>query len=124
MSEQQSTDAEGEQPSRESSDGPHAFLITLHVVVEVPWTTLPNGGSALEAITDRLQRAIDTEVADLPPPLGWYSTRAQALDPDEVNCGRCAVCGHWTTDMEEPNPVRGLGCGARVDSRLLCDEHL
>ena len=56
--------------------------------------------------------------------LGWCSTRYVPLDREHMNCGQCAVCGGWVTDREKADPIWGLGYGAVVDGRLLCDEHL
>ncbi len=55
---------------------------------------------------------------------GWQSSTHGYLDVEGINAGRCAVCGGWVTDMEKPAPFEGLGRGASVNGRLLCDEHL
>lgn len=56
--------------------------------------------------------------------LEWYSTREIILSPRTMNCGKCACCGGWTTDMEKADPVQGLSHGAVVDGKLYCDECL
>jgi hypothetical protein len=48
----------------------------------------------------------------------------ELVDPKEKNCGQCARCGAWVADYEKPEPVEGLGIGARVNGELLCDECL
>lgn len=54
----------------------------------------------------------------------WESTREILLDPLKMNCGICARCHRWTTDMEKPDPVGELCNGATVEGELLCDECL
>lgn len=54
----------------------------------------------------------------------WQSTSELYLDPKTMNCGKCAKCHGWTTDMEKPNYINGLCNGATVDGELLCDECL
>lgn len=41
-----------------------------------------------------------------------------------MNCGRCAICGTWCTDRERPGTILQISYGARVEGKLLCDEHL
>lgn len=54
----------------------------------------------------------------------WQSTSELYLDPKTMNCGKCAKCHGWTTDMEKLNYINGLCNGATVDGELLCDECL
>jgi hypothetical protein len=56
--------------------------------------------------------------------LGWEMTLMQVLDPQKNNCGRCAICNSWVTDIEKPDPINGINIGATVAGQLLCDEHL
>lgn len=52
----------------------------------------------------------------------WKSSSYTALYPDKRNCGKCENCGAWTTDRDLPDPIDGLSDGARINSRLLCDQ--
>lgn len=56
--------------------------------------------------------------------LNWISTHIRLLDPDRMNCGRCKICGRWTTDKNMEDPIPSLRDGARVNNRLLCYECL
>lgn len=100
------------------------FLIALNVLIEV---VPPVGGEpdeTAEELARRLEEAIIGILGDQPPHLGWQSTRVLRVDDPRLNSGQCAVCGIWVTDLEAPEPVGGLVNGARIDDRLLCDEHL
>jgi len=56
--------------------------------------------------------------------LHWESTSSVYLDPEAMNCGRCAKCNSWATDREKPNHIDELNNGAVVEGQLLCDECL
>lgn len=98
-------------------------LLTLSVVVEVDDHYDAEGDSELD---DALNRLIDAAQAAIPAehPLGVSMAWSTTLDPKALNCGQCAECGVWTTDLDAPEIVPGLSHGARVDGRLLCDDHL
>jgi hypothetical protein len=100
------------------------FLMTLTVVVEASDQETSRGLSELEELEQRLIESVDVALGSPPPPLGWQITWSTELAPASINCGQCAVCGGWVTDRERPDPLKGLGNGARVEGRLLCDEHL
>ena len=100
------------------------ILLTMNLIVEVPVTTPDEEDLQAIALAGRLQAAIDDALGPHPQGGGWVGTSYCDLDPSTMNCGRCAVCGVWTTDRERPEPIRGLSYGARFDGRLLCDEHL
>lgn len=98
-------------------------LLTLSVVVEADDQLGPNGDSELD---DALNRLIDAAQSAMPAehPLGVSMAWSTTLDPRAVNCGQCGECGAWTTDLDAPEPVAGLSHGARIEGRLLCDDHL
>ena len=99
-----------------------ATLVTLHVVVDAP---LEAGGAArspAEAIAERLEHAVADALGGAHP--GVQIVAFSALDPAASNCGRCEACGTWVTDRDQPEALHGPTNGARVDGRLLCDEHL
>jgi len=100
------------------------FLVTLTVAVEASDQESSSGLSELEELEQRLIQSVDVALESPSPPLGWQVTWSTELDPTSINCGQCAVCGGWVTDRERPDPLKGLGNGARVEGRLLCDEHL
>ena len=54
----------------------------------------------------------------------WNGQSQMLLDSNEMNCGHCANCGRWTTDMERDSPLSELCPGATVSGELLCDECL
>ncbi|MBP1967541.1 hypothetical protein [Paenibacillus aceris] len=56
--------------------------------------------------------------------LKWNQSSFKVLNPQIMNCGRCANCGCWTTDMEKHNAIFGLDNGAVHNNKLLCDECL
>lgn len=56
--------------------------------------------------------------------LQWNQLSFQVLDPKNMNCGRCAKCGCWTTDREKQDSMYGLDNGAVHNGTLLCDECL
>ena len=75
-----------------------------------------------KAIWDHLPSE-DIEI-DKAHTLEWYSTQEIILNPESMNCGKCACCGAWTTDMERADPVQGISHGAVVEGKLYCDECL
>jgi hypothetical protein len=99
------------------------FLMTLTVAVEASDEEPDSGLSELGQLEHRLAAALDVAL-DQPAPLGWQALWSLELDPASSNCGQCAECGGWVTDREQPEPLAGLCNGARVNGRLLCDEHL
>ena len=54
----------------------------------------------------------------------WNKSSFIVLDPQTMNCGKCAECGEWTTDMEKVGSIDGLTNGAMVDDLLYCDDCL
>ena len=56
--------------------------------------------------------------------LNWESTSSLVLEPGKMNCGLCAHCGCWTTDIEKADPVNELCSGATIGGKLLCEECL
>ncbi|WP_339169112.1 hypothetical protein MKX75_07590 [Paenibacillus sp. FSL R5-0341] len=56
--------------------------------------------------------------------LHWESSSSVLLNPEAMNCGRCAKCNSWATDRDKPNHVDELNNGAVVKGKLLCDECL
>lgn len=98
-------------------------LLTLSVIVEADDAFDANGHSELDEAINRL---IDAGQAALPAehPLGVSMALSTTLDPNAINCGQCVECGVWATDLDMTEPVAGLSHGARVDGRLLCDDHL
>ncbi|WP_339198114.1 hypothetical protein MKY95_08335 [Paenibacillus sp. FSL P4-0176] len=56
--------------------------------------------------------------------LHWESSSSVLLDPEAMNCGRCAKCNSWVTDRDKPNHIDELNNGAVVEGQLLCDECL
>ncbi|WPB82251.1 hypothetical protein KYC5002_24435 [Archangium violaceum] len=99
------------------------LLVTLTVAVEASDEELASGLSELAQVERSLTRAVNAAL-EQPRPLGWQTVRSSELDPASSNCGRCTRCGGWVTDRDRPEPLDGLGNGARVDGQLLCDEHL
>lgn len=97
------------------------FLIMVSVVVET--TGDPSGPGAGEVALDRLLKLASDAVPSLSPG-GFQSAWSRELDPSAGNCGQCVECGAWVTDCDRPERIAGLTNGARVDGRLLCDEHL
>ncbi|HEX8700245.1 MAG TPA: hypothetical protein VF815_15470 [Myxococcaceae bacterium] len=100
------------------------FLVTLTVAVEASDEESRSGLSELEELEQRLIESVDAALGNPERPLGWQATWSTELDPASINCGQCAVCGSWVTDRERPDSHIGLCNGARVEGRLLCDEHL
>ena len=100
------------------------FLVTLTFAVDADDSKPAGGGlPEIERIERRLVERAEAELGATHP-LGWQAAWHLELNPLEVNCGQCSVCKGWVSDVERPNPLRGLGIGARVEGRLLCDEHL
>lgn len=98
-------------------------LLTLSLIVNADDEFDAQGGSELD---DALNRLIDAAQAALPAkhPLGVSMAWSTTLDPNSLNCGQCAECQAWVTDVEASDHLPGLIHGARVDGRLLCDDHL
>jgi hypothetical protein len=104
--------------------GKRHYLLQLTVVVEAAEQAVGQGPTEVELLERRLVSAVRRELGEQPEPLGWSTTRFTELDPGHVNCGRCEVCGVWVTDREREEPLAGLPWGARLDGRLLCEDHL
>lgn len=96
-------------------------LVTLSFAVEVPDEGYPETAFAAG---DRVEAAVKAALPGLERPLGWQTTGYVDLTTPGINCGRCAECGGWVTDVTKPERVDGLGYGAVWEGRLLCDEHL
>lgn len=56
--------------------------------------------------------------------LKWNQSSFRILNPEIMNCGKCANCGCWTTDRERRDALIGLNNGAIYNDKLLCDECL
>ena len=101
------------------------LLLRMGILVEVDKSdpdTMEHDAIQIEArIRDAIHEAIGCHEDG---ELGWCSTHPVFLEPEHVNCGQCAQCGNWITDLDAPEPILGLGRGARYQGRLLCDEHL
>lgn len=54
----------------------------------------------------------------------WNGTEVIPLLPEINNCGICAGCGAWTTDIEKEEPMEGLTKGQLTGGGLLCEECL
>lgn len=79
----------------------------------------------LDKITSRISKNINLQLNDIEKmSLEWEGTFSLILDSETMNCGKCANCNGWTTDIEKENPVKELCYGATVDGKLLCDECL
>ena len=100
------------------------ILLTMSLIVQVSATTPDEEEMAAFALASRSEDAVKNALGPHQEGYGWGGTSYRTLDPSAMNCGRCAVCGAWTTDRERPEPIGGLQNGARIDARLLCDEHL
>lgn len=98
-------------------------LLTLSVIVEADDEYDTEGDSELDDLINRLIDAGQAAIA-VEHPLGVSMAVSTTLDPKAINCGQCAECSTWTTDLDASEPVPGLSHGARVDGRLLCDDHL
>lgn len=93
-------------------------LLTLSIVVDAD--------DENDELDDAINRLIDAAESAFPleHPQGVQMCWSTTLDERTENSGRCAECDAWVTDVERSDTVSGLGPGARVDGRLLCDEHL
>ena len=103
------------------------MLLRLCAFVDADPEEPKEGGVSEAARTLGLLRMAVEEklLADMPDGLVYSMAYADLADPEaDLNCGRCVVCGHWTTDGTRPEPLLPLGLGGRVEGRLYCDEHL
>ena len=79
----------------------------------------------LDRITDQVSEDINLQLNDSETmSLKWEGTSSIILDSEIMNCGKCANCNRWATDIEKENPMKELCYGATVDGKLLCDECL
>ncbi|HEY9839260.1 MAG: hypothetical protein ACAI44_27895 [Candidatus Sericytochromatia bacterium] len=104
-----------------------SVLLSMNYLVELPETMLEAEYSDLDRLESYLS-GLGESVRNLQLfsalKLSWCSSQRTMLDPGEMNCARCQVCGQWTTDREAPEPMPELCPGAVVDGALLCDECL
>jgi hypothetical protein len=52
----------------------------------------------------------------------YNKTTSFTLDPERRNCGICTICGKWTTDCCEKDPITKLCFGAKSDGKLICSD--
>jgi hypothetical protein len=64
------------------------------------------------------------EIDDEKVYLKWNESSFRVLDPEIMNCGRCANCGCWVTDRDKDAAIFGVDDGAVHENKLLCDECL
>jgi len=101
-------------------------LFTVSYLIEIEDSLLKNNEESekfknliFEKLSKNQRKKIDeTHIAR------WNSSSFIVLDTEKLNCGKCSMCGGWTTDKEKGNSIDRLSNGATVEGELLCDECL
>ncbi len=104
-------------------------LLTVSLLVEqnpAEVTGVPFFLRADEQIRKAVLAAVAAILSERPDVrVEWVSSSIVPLDGKPA-VGRCAVCNCWVYDAEnvtDQTPTR-ISCGAVVDGRYRCDEHL
>lgn len=102
------------------------ILLRIAVLIEVDEAEAKKEHGEVDhmevSIEDAINAAVGVDYGT--PNLGWTSSQRIDLDEESMNCGHCAKCGLWVTDVERENPIHGLPIAATVNGELFCDDHL
>ena len=101
-------------------------LLTIGVLFEVNEDELHDDYNTIDYFEENTDTAIQKvmSIYKKHPYLGGSSSRVTLLDTATMNCGQCAVCEVWVTDMEKPQPILEFEPGVVRDGRLICEDHL
>ncbi len=110
-----------------------SVLVSASIVVTAPTSdSLPEDAmidAHQEAFLDSVADRLRASVRDLEQE-SWFEqdlgSSYHYLSPEthfpEKNAGRCAECGRWTSDVDEPDFLILLVIGSTVDGKLVCNE--
>lgn len=98
-------------------------VITLSFLTAAP-TDFEALDRFLDGVTERLELSLDSFLKTDPDVESFEGFSYLYLDDPEVNAGRCASCGRWTTDNDKPGALNELMIGWVVGGKLTCDECL
>jgi len=95
----------------------------LFYVRGFPYTDNEEACQIIDAVTERFQAAVREafERDSTFEVIGAVSYRYPGEEGSNVY--RCARCGQWLTDDNQPNPCDGLMSGYLVGGEYLCDQH-
>ena len=103
-----------------------SVFLQIGVLIEVDEKELEKDYSYIDEVSweieDGINKVLDIKEED--SEFGWRSTSIIVLNETELNCGKCANCGTWTSDAAKENYISALGTGATVNGKLLCDDCL
>ena len=97
------------------------ILLTFNVIISINEEELDKDLGEHDRIAYNIEEAIKQSFGKNSDDSDVVSTKLTTLDLDQMNCGKCAKCGAWSTDMEQPEPMFEFSNGATVNEMLLCD---
>ncbi|QEH67703.1 hypothetical protein [Cellulosilyticum sp. WCF-2] len=107
------------------SNNKKTVLIKVSYLVDMEDEDLSKVDGLLDKITSEVSEDINLQLnTNEMISLKWEGTSSRVLDSERINCGKCANCNGWVTDIEKEDPIKELCYGATVDGKLLCDECL
>ena len=99
----------------------NTVLLELGVLVEVDKSELIKEFGELDNILSKLEESIQHTLNSEDSELGLLSARPVILDEASMNCGKCHICGAWTSDKEKEGFIPMLNIGTRINGKLFCD---
>jgi hypothetical protein len=107
-----------------------AWLVSVSVILEMDEEDAGRFGAiwqAEDALTRAVLSALSSQVPDQPGTTVELQSLSSTPLVEKPPIGRCTVCKRWVHDVENPTSEHilwGLGRGAVLEGRLLCDDHL
>ncbi len=98
-----------------------SVLITTAIVVHVP-DGADDGFTPVEPFADMLRKAIEDVFRGVSAVEYPTAMTLEWLDELEMNVGKCERCGCWVSDYSQPEDLKGIPGGRKIDGRWLCDE--
>ena len=79
--------------------------------------------SPTDKLSDEMRAVIETLLQQRGVEGRWYGTSFYALGSafPPANARRCARCGEWATDYEQPEPISVLLRGFHIAGHFYCD---
>jgi hypothetical protein len=101
-------------------------LLTNSVLFEVNEDELEDDYNTIDYFESRTRTVLEEtfSIYKKNVNLGWNSNKVTILEKASMNCGQCAVCEAWVTDMKKPHPMLELDPGFVIDGRLFCEDDL
>lgn len=96
-------------------------MVKVAYLVEVEKDEICSGESTIDQVISKIGVDETLDIEGKKVELQWIQTSANTLDEDKENCGKCSVCGAWTTDRDKDGCISELSDGAVFEGQLKCD---